>query len=52
MSVTAADGLVCVVPHAPVRATLTTYDALGRVTHSARTPSAQAPTSTYRPPDS
>ncbi|MET7931181.1 glycoside hydrolase family 36 protein [Streptomyces sp. NPDC005349] len=34
VNATAADGLVCVIPHGPVRATLTTYDARGRVTHS------------------
>ncbi|MFC9670626.1 alpha-galactosidase [Streptomyces sp. NPDC056949] len=34
VNATAADGLVCVVPHAPVRATLTTHDARGRVTRS------------------
>ncbi len=34
VNATAADGLVCVVPHGPVRATLTTYDARGRVTRS------------------
>ncbi|MGW1950564.1 glycoside hydrolase family 36 protein [Streptomyces sp. NPDC001940] len=34
VNATSADSLICVVPHAPVRATLTTYDARGRVTHS------------------
>ncbi|WP_432167460.1 alpha-galactosidase [Streptomyces sp. bgisy031] len=34
VNATAADGLVCVIAHGPVPATLTTYDARGRVTHS------------------